>query len=78
VTQYLQDLHKWHIGVIAWSLQPGVMTTGLDLGRPITEPQGAGMLVWRYFHGTLGHATTMQDTPVMAEGNLGEAKNVSR
>lgn len=68
VTKYLQDLHKWHIGVIAWSLQPGVMTTGLDLGRPITEPQGAGMLVWRDFHGTLGQVRVISDKPEMAEG----------
>lgn len=68
VTKYLLDLHKWHIGVIAWSLQPGVMTTGLDLGKPIPEPQGAGMLVWRDFHGTLGRATTIKNTFEMAEG----------
>ena len=53
VTQYLDDLRRWHIGVIAWSLQPGVMTAGLDLDKPIREPQGAGMLVWRDFHNAL-------------------------
>lgn len=68
VTKYLLDLHKWHIGVIAWSLQPGIMTTGLDLGKPIPEPQGAGMLVWRDFHGTLAHATEVKTTYEMAEG----------
>jgi hypothetical protein len=53
VTRYFDDLHKWHIGMVAWSLQPGVMTAGLSLSHPIREPQGAGMLVWRDFHGAL-------------------------
>lgn len=70
VTKYLLDLHKWHIGVIAWSLQPGIMTTGLDLGKPIPEPQGAGMLVWRDFHGTLAKATEVKTNYEMAEGRL--------
>ena len=43
-------LAQRHIGMVAWSLQPGVMTASSKLGSAIQEPQGAGRLVWRYFH----------------------------
>lgn len=50
VSQYMRYLAKRHIGMVAWSLQPGIMTSGTHLGSTIQEPQGAGRLVWRYFH----------------------------
>jgi hypothetical protein len=39
-----------HIGMVAWSLQPGIMTATNALGSAVSEPQGAGRLVWWYFH----------------------------
>jgi hypothetical protein len=36
--------------MVAWSLQPGIMTAGTRLWSAVQEPQGAGRLVWRYFH----------------------------
>lgn len=51
MTHYLNTLHKWHIGVVAWSLQPGIMTATSSLTSAVSEPQGAGRLFWRYFHG---------------------------
>jgi Cellulase (glycosyl hydrolase family 5) len=53
MTAYLDDLHAWHIGVVAWSLQPGIMTATASLTSAVSEPQGAGRVFWRYFHGTL-------------------------
>jgi hypothetical protein len=50
VSQYMHYLAARHIGMVAWSLQPGIMTTGTGPGSAIQEPQGAGRLVWRYFH----------------------------
>jgi hypothetical protein len=50
VSQYMHYLAKRHIGMVAWSLQPGIMTANTELGSAVSEPQGAGRLVWRYFH----------------------------
>jgi hypothetical protein len=51
MTRYLGYLHRLHIGVVAWSLQPGIMTATSSLTSAVSEPQGAGRLFWRYFHG---------------------------
>ncbi len=51
VTEYLHYLSAHHIGVVAWSLQPGVMTATTNLITAVSEPQGAGRLIWRFFHG---------------------------
>lgn len=53
VTRYFGYLRSHHIGVVAWSLQPGIMTTAAGPATAVSEPQGAGRLFWRYFHGTL-------------------------
>jgi hypothetical protein len=37
--------------VVAWSLQAGIMTATNTLTSAVSEPQGAGRLIWRYFHG---------------------------
>jgi hypothetical protein len=50
VSQYMRYLAGHHIGMVAWTLQPGVMTANAQLGSAVSEPQGAGRLVWRYFH----------------------------
>lgn len=50
VSQYMRYLARRHIGMVAWSLQPGIMTAGTRLWSAVQEPQGAGRLVWRYFH----------------------------
>lgn len=50
VSQYMRYLARRHIGMVAWSLQPGIMTATTRLGSAVQEPQGAGRLVWRYFH----------------------------
>jgi hypothetical protein len=50
VSQYMHYLARYHIGMVAWSLQPGIMTATTELGSAVSEPQGAGRLVWRYFH----------------------------
>jgi hypothetical protein len=50
VSQYMRYLARRHIGMVAWSLQPGIMTASTRLGSAVQEPQGAGRLVWRYFH----------------------------
>lgn len=50
VSQYMHYLAERHIGMIAWSLQPGIMTSTTKLSSAVSEPQGAGRLVWRYFH----------------------------
>ena len=49
VSQYMHYLAKHHIGMVAWSLQPGIMTATSKPGSAVSEPQGA-WLVWRYFH----------------------------
>jgi hypothetical protein len=54
MTAYLEFLRRWRIGVVAWSLQPGIMTATSSLTSAVSEPQGAGRLFWRYFHGELG------------------------
>jgi hypothetical protein len=46
VSQYMRYLAKHHIGMVAWSLQPGIMTASTKLGSAVSEPQGAGRLVW--------------------------------
>jgi hypothetical protein len=51
VSEYLRYLAHHHIGVVAWSLQAGIMTATSTLGSAVSEPQGAGRLIWRYFHG---------------------------
>jgi hypothetical protein len=51
VSEYLRYLHTHHIGVVAWSLQAGIMTATNTLTSAVSEPQGAGRLIWRYFHG---------------------------
>ena len=50
VSQYMHYLAEHHVGMVAWSLQPGIMTASSKLGSAVQEPQGAGRLVWRYFH----------------------------
>jgi len=50
VSQYMHYLAGHHVGMVAWSLQPGIMTATNHLGSAVQEPQGAGRLVWRYFH----------------------------
>jgi hypothetical protein len=50
VSQYMHYLAEHHVGMVAWSLQPGIMTASTRLGSAVQEPQGAGRLVWRYFH----------------------------
>jgi hypothetical protein len=35
-------------------VQPGIMTATSSLTSAVSEPQGAGALFWRYFHGALG------------------------
>jgi hypothetical protein len=47
---YLRCLHQWGIGVVAWSLQPGIMIATADLTSAVSEPEGAGRIFWRYFH----------------------------
>jgi hypothetical protein len=51
VSEYLRYLSAHHIGVVAWSLQAGIMTATNKLTSAVSEPQGAGRLIWRYFHG---------------------------
>jgi hypothetical protein len=36
--------------VVAWSLRTGIMTATSRLTSAVSEPQGAGRLIWRYFH----------------------------
>lgn len=50
VSQYMHYLAVRHVGMIAWSLQPGIMTANNKPWSAVSEPQGAGRLVWRYFH----------------------------
>ena len=35
----------------ARTLQAGIMTATSELTSAVSEPQGAGRLIWRYFHG---------------------------
>jgi hypothetical protein len=51
VSEYLRYLASNHIGMVAWSLQAGIMTATNQLTTAVSEPQGAGRLIWRYFHG---------------------------
>jgi len=51
VSEYLRYLSAHHIGVVAWSLQAGIMTASTRLTSAVSEPQGDGRLIWRYFHG---------------------------
>jgi hypothetical protein len=53
VTRYFQYLSYHHVGVVAWSLQPGIMTATNQETTAVSEPQGAGRLFWRYFWGRL-------------------------
>lgn len=62
VTRYFQFLHYHHIGLVSWTLQPGIMTTS-DPTVPMHEPISAGKLFMRYFHGTL-----FKDPKVLSEG----------
>ena len=41
VSQYMHYLAERHIGMIAWSLQPGIMTSTTKLSSAVSEPQGA-------------------------------------
>ena len=50
VSEYLRYLSAHHIGLVGWTLQPGVMTATSKLTTAVSEPQGAGRLIWRYFH----------------------------
>jgi hypothetical protein len=51
VSEYLRYISEHHIGVVAWSLQAGIMTATSKLTSAVSEPQGDGRLMWRYFHG---------------------------
>lgn len=51
VSEYLHYLSVHHIGMVAWSLQAGIMTATNKITSAVSEPQGAGRLIWRYFHG---------------------------
>ncbi len=53
VTRYFAYLRSHQVGVVAWSLPPGIMTTADGPATAVSEPQGVGRLFWRYFHGTL-------------------------
>lgn len=53
VTRYFEYLRYHHIGVVGWSLQPGIMTATNDETTAVSEPQGAGRLFMRYFWGRL-------------------------
>lgn len=69
VTRYFEYLHYHRIGVVAWSLQPGIMTATNSETTAVSEPQGAGRLFWRYFHGILPWRPVA--VPVMAAGEGG-------
>jgi cellulase (glycosyl hydrolase family 5) len=51
VSEYLRYLAAHHIGLVGWTLQAGIMTATSELASAVSEPQGAGRLIWRYFHG---------------------------
>lgn len=51
VSEYLRYLAAHHIGLVGWTLQAGIMTATSELTSAVSEPQGAGRLIWRYFHG---------------------------
>ena len=72
VTRYFEYLKYHHIGVIAWSLQAGVMTATNDETTAVSEPQGAGRLFMRYFWGRLANAPTTQPVLAAGEGMCGE------
>lgn len=52
VTEYLRYLRAHKIGLVAWSLASGVMSS-IDYSHAISEPQADGRLVQRYFWGSL-------------------------
>lgn len=52
VTRYFEFLHYHHIGLVSWTLQPGIMTMS-DPHIPMHEPVSAGALFMRYFWGKL-------------------------
>lgn len=52
VTRYFEFLHYHHIGIVSWTLQPGIMTTA-DIHVPMREPISAGRLFYLYYHGDL-------------------------
>lgn len=56
VSEYLRYLSAHHIGTVAWSLQPGIMTATGNMSTAVSEPQGAGRMLWRYFHGWIPDA----------------------
>src|SRR6266704_2647038 len=72
VTRYFEYLKYHHIGVVAWSLQPGVMTATNDETTAVSEPQGAGRLFMRYFWGRLPNAAVAQPVLAAGEGMCGE------
>jgi Cellulase (glycosyl hydrolase family 5) len=51
VSEYLRYLSAHRIGLVGWTLQAGIMTATSRLTSAVSEPQGAGRLLWRYFHG---------------------------
>lgn len=51
VSEYLRYLSAHHIGLVGWTLQAGIMSATSRLTSAVSEPQGAGRLLWRYFHG---------------------------
>jgi hypothetical protein len=71
MVSYLGFLSRYHIGVVAWSLQPGVMTATSSLTSAVGEPQGAGRIFWRYFHGDLNAHAPVPDLlhPVAPAGH---------
>jgi hypothetical protein len=71
VTRYFEYLRYHHIGVVGWSLQPGVMTATNDETTAVREPQGAGRLFMRYFKGQLATPPTYHAVAA-GEGMCGE------
>lgn len=51
IHDFFSYLTEHGVGMVSWSLQPGVMTKGNDLTVPVHMPQGAGQLIWNYYHG---------------------------
>ncbi len=62
---------KVYVGVVGWSLQPGVMTATNDETAAVREPQGAGRLFMRYFKGQLATPPTFHAVAA-GEGMCGE------
>ena len=79
VARYFEYLHYHRIGVVAWSLQPGIMTATNSETTAVSEPQGAGRLFWRYFHGILPwRPALVTDTLAAGEGGGGFVRHVIR